>query len=276
MYLNPWVLSSFLITDDRLNTVPLRSVNDAPLDLLSVHFVGRRNELDRLEEAFRSAQSSSPCRCAIHGMPGIGKTQLLLLYAKLSFDRGRYSHIFWVSATSLDKLNQGLAKILDVVGHRDRSLQDQSAKLIAARLWLEESLSSDWLLIFDNVDRSTLDFLRTNLPRRNARGNILFTTRTEDVAKALVNAAGIQHQTLELRAMELQDTAKLLIEDAGIDLTTVTPSGFTRAEDFVKRVGRLPLAVVQAASFMKQTHITLDDMLEMYNNEQKIEVSPQL
>jgi hypothetical protein len=46
------------------------------------------------------------------------------------------------------------------------------------------------------------------------------------------------------------------------------------AEVLVECVGRLPLAVVQAASFMKQTHTTLDQMLEMFRSEQKNEVGP--
>jgi hypothetical protein len=225
-----------------------------------------------------------PCRFAVHGMPGIGKTQLVLQYATVSFNSGQYSYVFWVSATSVDKLNQGLAKILDLVDHRDRYLHEQSAKLTAARLWLEEpelhshnagdprACSFDWLLIFDNVHRETLRFLRSHLPRKNARGNILFTTRTADVAEALVNVAGMEYPTLQLRAMGLHDTANLLFEDAGFNAETVTSLQFSQAEKLVKCVGCLPLAVAHAASYMKQTHTTLDDMLGLYDDERKMEV----
>jgi hypothetical protein len=228
-----------------------------------------------LKELLNSAQKSDvPTRCAVHGMPGIGKTQLMLRFAKLSFDQNLYSHIFWISSTTIDKLTQGIANILDLVGHLGRNLREQNAKLTAARLWLEESHvhgCTGWLLIFDNVDRSTLGFLRTHLPRKNARGKILFTTRTGDVAHALVNVAGEQHRTLELRALELRDTTNLLFDDAGIDKASATPL-FDRAEELVKCVGCLPLAVAQAGSFMKQTHTTLDDMLTIYKTEEKIEV----
>jgi hypothetical protein len=200
-------------------------------------------------------------------MPGIGKSQLILHYAKISFDLGRYSHVFWMSANSVNKLNHGLAKILDLVGHPDRYLQEQSAKLTAARLWLESH--DDWLLVFDNVDSSTLDLLRAHLPRRNAGGNILFTTRMMDVADALVNAAGDKHSILQLRALDPRDSANLLLKDAGVALT---PSLLDHAEQLVECVGRLPLAVVHAASFMKQTHTTLDKMLELYRSKEKIEV----
>jgi hypothetical protein len=100
-------------------------------------------------------------------MPGIGKSQLLLHYSKISFDLDQYSHIFWISAASVDKLNQGFVKILDLVGHRDRYSEDHGAKLTTARLWLEEPRGddgADWLLVLDNIDKSTLGFLHAHLP----------------------------------------------------------------------------------------------------------------
>jgi hypothetical protein len=217
------------------------------------------------------SHGDAPSRCAIYGMPGLGKTQLLLQYTKVSWDRHQYSSIFWISATSVEKIIQGISGILNLIEHPDRYLQDQTAKLTAARLWLEKS--NDWLLVFDNVHRETLSFLRAHLPLRNERGNILFTTRTLDVAELLANAAGEQHPILGLRALEIRETVELLFEDAGIDTETVTPSLLGQAEDLVKHVGLLPLAVVGAASYMKQTHTTIDHMLELYLKERKIEVS---
>jgi hypothetical protein len=247
-------------------------VIDAPVDILSVHFTGRRDELDFLQNALSEFHSGVPSRCAVYGMPGIGKTQLLLRYAKLSWGLHLYSCIIWIPATSVDRITQGISGILDLIEHPDRYLQDQTAKLKAARVWLEKYEGGNWLLVFDNVHRETLSFLRVHLPHTNERGNILFSTRTVDVAESLANAAGEQHRTLELRPMELRETADLLFADAGIDARMVTPFIFSQAEDLVKCVGRLPLAVVQAASFMKQTHSTLDDMLELYKKERKIEV----
>jgi hypothetical protein len=229
--------------------------------------------LDFLQTALNKSHNGVPSRCAVYGMPGIGKTQLLLRYAKVSWDQNLYSCIFWISATSIDKINQGVSGILDLIGHPDRYLQDQTAKLIAARLWLERYEGGDWLLIFDNVKRETLGFLRDHLPLTSERGNILFSTRTADVAESLANAAGEQQRILGLEAMELQDTANLLFADAGVEVGMAAPYLFSQAEDLVKRVGLLPLAVVQVASFMKQTHTTLDDMLELYKRERKIEVN---
>jgi hypothetical protein len=259
--------------DQERPPISSRSVNDAPLGILSVHFTGREKEVAFLKDALSKVEGRELSCCAIHGMPGVGKSQLVLHYAKLSFDLGRYSYVFWISATNVDKLNHGLSKILDIVGHPDRCLQEQSAKLMSARLWLEERQECDWLLIFDNVDSSTLDFLRTYLPRRNARGNILFTTRRADMAETLMTMMGNQNSILPLRSMELQDSANLLLKDAGFDKGIVSPSMSSQAEELVQCVGRLPLAIAQAAACMKQTHTTLEEMLELYKSAQMIEVS---
>jgi len=208
-----------------------------------------------------------PSCCVIRGMPGVGKSQLSLCYAVKSFDAGRYTHIFWTSATGIDKLTQGFSRVLDLIGHPDRHVEDQGIKLTAARLWLEEC-SVNWLFVIDNVDRNTLGFLRTHFPRR---GNVLFTTRTTDVAEALVEMTRA-HSILKLQTLDVDDTTSLLFDDAGIGSETITPPLLHDAKQLVECVGRLPLAVVQAASYMKQTHTTLNEMLKLYNSEEKIEV----
>jgi tetratricopeptide (TPR) repeat protein len=245
-------------------------VNDVPVGLLSGHFTGREKDLGILEEMLDKVQSDRPGCVAIHGMPGIGKSQLLLRYAVKSFEGDRYSHVFWTSASSVDKLTNGLCKILDLV-HPDRYIQDQSVKLTATRSWLEEC-SFNWLLIVDNVDTSTLNFLRTHFPRRNSRGNVIFSTRTVVVAQALLDMARTPHSILQLHALDVRDATSLLFNDAGIDSTFITSSLLSLAEELVQSVGRLPLAVVQAASFMKETDISLGDMLKLYKSKDKIEV----
>ena len=248
-----------------------RSFNDAPVGRLSAYFTGREDDLDRVEQILNRTQYGIPNCCIIHGMPGVGKSQLSLCYAAKSFDGGLYTYIFWTSATSVDKLTQGFSKVLDLVGHPDRHVQDQSIKLTTARLWLEDC-SAHWLFIIDNVDKVTLDFLSLHFPRINAQGNVLFTTRTVDVANALANMTRIPHSTLKLPTLSLHDSICLLLNDAGIRSQIITPVQLNYAEQLVESVGRLPLAVVQAASFIKQTDTTLDNMLQLYKSESKIEV----
>jgi hypothetical protein len=245
------------------------------MDLLAANFTGRLRDLDFLSEIFGAVtEDDVPARCAVHGMPGLGKTKLILRFAQIAFARLLYSHIFWMSAATPDKLMKGMTKILDLVGHAERTRSEQDAKLTAARLWLEDSQRIGgvrWLLIFDNVDRSALEFLHEHLPRRNAKGNILFTTRSSDVAHALVRIAGGYHSMLDLRVPDLAEATHLLFSSAEIDASTVTPMQRIQAEQLVRNLGCLPLAVVQAASYMRQTDLTLDNMLHI-SKRHKIEV----
>jgi hypothetical protein len=222
-----------------------------------------------------ASEADVPTRCVVYGMPGLGKTKLALRFAEIVFTQLLYSYIFWMSAATPDKLIEGMAKILDLVGHAERTRSEQNAKLTAARLWLEDSQRIDgvrWLLILDNVDKSSLGFLREHLPRRNVKGDILFTTRASDVAGALVRVAGGRHSKHELRVPDLAEATDLLFSSAGIDAGTVTPTQKNQAEELIQNLGSLPLAIVQAASYMRQTDMTLDGMLEISKSERKIEV----
>jgi hypothetical protein len=253
------------------------SFNDAPIDLLSVHFTGRETELAYIGKVLDEAQGDVPTRCVIHGMHGIGKTQLALRFAKSAFDRRRYSLVFWITATTVEKLHQGFSHLLDLVDHPYSALPQQSARLTAARRWLEESGFVDWLVVLDDVDRETLGFLREHLPRKNSRGGILVTTRTESVAKAVASVGGQQHTVFDLQLPDAKDAARLLLGHLatdGIDAFPATPSTASKAEEVVGCVGFLPLAVAQAASFMAETHRSLDDLLDLYQSEHKIDVSP--
>jgi hypothetical protein len=232
--------------------------------------------LDFLSEVFGVVNEEDlPTRCAVHGMPGIGKTKLVLRFVQIMFTQLIYSHVFWMSGATPDKLMEGMTKILDIIGHPERTRSEQNAKLTAARLWLEDSERFDgvrWLLIVDNVDRSALEFLREHLPRRNMKGNILFTTRAADVADAVICVAGLRHFKLELCVPDLVEATRLLFSSAGINAGTVTLMQKIQAEELVQNLGSLPLAIVQAASYMRQTDMTLDNILQVSKGERKIEV----
>jgi tetratricopeptide (TPR) repeat protein len=246
----------------------LRPFIDAPVDILSIHFTGRKEELQHIKEIFDADSSDVPIRCVIHGMHGIGKSQLALYFAKSAFKQGRYPCVLWISATTVEKLQRGIVKLLDLIDHKDRSHPDQDTRLTAARRWLEEC-DANWLLILDNVELDTLEFLREHLPRQNKRGNILFTTRTENLANTLASSAGQQHQVLELRSPGVQDAVKLLLRHVKGDTDDAVTS---TAQDIARCVGCLPLAIAQAGSFMKETGTSLDKMLNLYKSEHKIEV----
>ena len=246
------------------------SFNDAPIDLLSSYFTGRNDDLEHVGNLLGVNYGDTPTRCAVYGMQGIGKTQLGLQYAKLSYDQQRYSVVFWIPGATIGKLNQGLAGVLTLIGHPDRDHQDQNSRLTAVRHWLE-GCAIRWLLILDNVAQEAVSFLREHLPRRNSNGNILLTARTRVVAEAVARVAGQQHSIFELRPMGLNDATTLLLREAGMhtDPTSAATSG---ANDLVKCLGSLPLAISHAASFAKQSGKNLADVVGIYKSKHKYDV----
>ncbi|KAI9817428.1 MAG: hypothetical protein M1827_001037 [Pycnora praestabilis] len=249
-------------------------VIDGAIDLLSPHFAGRESELEDLRLGLMTDRGDVPARCAVYGLPGIGKTQLALKYAKTSIDVQRYSHVFWISAASSEKLYQGSARVLEQLNLPDRFISDQTAKLIAAKRWLENSVTTSsikWLLVLDNANVDTVTVVRDLLPQTNASGHVLFTTRTPEVARTLARVGGIEHVCIEMRPPPVHDAVEMLLRRAQITLKVPEAMDRDRAEKIVASVGRLPLAIDQAASFMRTGHKNLTQTLGIYSSNEKSE-----
>ena len=261
---------------DRAETRAIDSIYDIP-DLLSPHFTGRHDELNQIRRAFDSNDSSSsrPTRCVIYGMAGAGKTQLALKYAELVYHERQYPFIFWVSGAWVDKLNNGFSKLFNLIDGKERAGLDQSTKCTAAQTWLEDNESQTkrrWLLIVDNANQETVELIREMLPRNNSNGKIVCTTRTEQVAQSLATAFGEQHPCISLDTPSTDDAVALFLSAAGIERGALDAGDLQKVEEIVKTVGRLPLAVDQAASFTKESRHGILGTLDVYISEQVEEV----
>ena len=208
-------------------------------------------------------------------MPGLGKTQLALKFSDLAYKEQRYPFVFWISAASIEKLNQGFSKLLDLVCLANRIYLDQSARCTAARVWLEDGESKvkrKWLLVLDNINQETSEHTREMLPRSNSNGSILMTMRTKHVAESMTVAFGEQHSCIGLGVPSVEDAVALLLRTAGMDQERLGQAGLQEARNVVKSIGLLPLAVDQAASFMKESNYSTSDVLDIYKNEQEDQV----
>ena len=249
-------------------------INDAPLGILTAHFTGRKSELIEIRSMLTPRPNNLPARCAVVGMPGLGKTQLALKYSLEVFDQARGPIIFWTSAATTEKLAQGLCKILDIVDHVDRDHMDQNVRLSAVQRWLEgagHDFPLPWLLVVDNVNEESVLFLREHLPRTNGHGAILFTMRSIDVANALVTS-DLNQGILELEVLSPADASNLLLAELQAAKSDETASQIVKAETLVKCVGRLPLAIGHIASFANQHLKGLDYILHLFENQHAMEV----
>ena len=137
------------------------------------HFVGRGPELAELKALFE-ADSASPIVTSIHGMGGVGKSQLAARYVHEALDD--YRLIAWIRVD--DGGLPDLAQLAETLGEPVAGrLVSERAAMAVRRL---AATQARWLLVLDNV--SALDQVPSCLPT-SGRGHVLITTRLTDVAE---------------------------------------------------------------------------------------------
>ena len=100
---------------------------------------------------------------------------------------------------------------------------------------------------------------------------LLMTTWTATIAIRF-NHSGVSPQ-LALQAPPKSDAVAMLSAGAAADGESRTAMTYTDAERLAQKVGNLPLAIDQAASYMKETGSSPREMLEMYEDNEVPKVS---
>src|SRR5215469_13582765 len=206
------------------------------------NFTGRGRELARLASGL--AANSMVTVQAVHGMGGVGKTQLATEYAHLHATS--YDVVWWIAAekpAAIPDQFTALAKRLglDVAG-------DPEALAAQVNEALRET--PGWLIIFDNAD--TVENIAPWLPcgplPGGALGHVITTTRRGGFA-----ALG---RVLDLNVIGL---------DAGVTLLRGRVPNLDQrtGERITEELGRLPLALEQAAAYLDQTGMPAAEYLDL-------------
>ncbi|KAL6235104.1 hypothetical protein BDW75DRAFT_148836 [Aspergillus navahoensis] len=218
-------------------------------------FVGRKDEIEQLQSQILSQEG--PKTIAMFGLGGIGKTDLAVELAYRMRDKDREYSFFWISCANMASIEQGFVNISAALG-TEKASPAETREYVKTRL---SCTVTKWLLLLDNVDSLDLwKFLRGNLPQ-NEDGRILVTTRSRIVAIEAApshivrisepdyeSAIGILHS-------KMKDEARLVDKELTIA--------------FLKRLPRLPLAIVQAASYLRRNeNITILKYLELFDKEE--------
>jgi hypothetical protein len=155
--------------------------------------VAREEELAEMHRTLRG--DGSRRTVVLHGLGGIGKTQLTVAYVRRHKDA--YSAIFWLNANDEDSLKQSFAKVAKRILREHPSASRLSSVNTEAKLekvveavneWLSLAYNTRWLMIYDNYDNpklpgqkdlSVLDIHRF-LPH-SYKGSVIITTRSSRV-----------------------------------------------------------------------------------------------
>lgn len=172
-------------------------------------FVGRDEELDRIHQELRYDDSRKTV--VVHGLGGMGKTQLALAYAQRH--KKEYSAVFWVNSKDVDTLKQGYAAAALRIHREHPSLvhlqtaakgSDLDEAAEAVKQWLSHPQNNRWLVIYDNYDTPKLPGrddagtydIRPFLPDAD-HGAVLITTRSSQLSLgssiALKKLQNIEH-----------------------------------------------------------------------------------
>ena len=212
------------------------------------HFTGRAGDLEKLASGFtagfpagRSVQTVTVH--ALHGMGGVGKTQLATEYAHAH--AGSYDTVWWINAEEPALIPEQLTRLAGRLGVEPRSGEpDAVREAVHAGL----ATTPGWLLIFDNAeDASVVRYWAPTAPLApGVPGHALVTTRRD----GFDSVGGV----VDLDVMDLAESVQLL-------RTRVPGVEEGIAREVAEELGRLPLALEQAAAYLNKTRMPATDYL---------------
>ncbi|MFC0527886.1 FxSxx-COOH system tetratricopeptide repeat protein [Phytohabitans kaempferiae] len=203
-------------------------------------FTGRRRTLEALRNRL-SATGTAVVPQALHGLGGVGKTQIALEYAHRF--RADYDVVWWVSAQLTSVVRSSLASLADQLGlpTGDSVTERVRAGLEALR---QGRPYRRWLLIFDNADDPAQ--LREYLPQ--GPGHVLITTRDQAWAR--------EAHVVEVGVFTREESIAFLHR-------RIPHLSDTDAELVAERLGDLPLAIEQAGAWLAATAMPVAHYLEL-------------
>ncbi|ELQ32324.1 hypothetical protein OOU_Y34scaffold01189g6 [Pyricularia oryzae Y34] len=216
---------------------------------LNLRFFGRESQMGILKETLGPEKNRQEMRAiSIHGIGGVGKTQLALQYANTSL--GIYDLIAWVPAESQIKLVQALSAFTTKLGLAEEHDQmDNSQVVQRLKDWLN-TCGKNFLLVFDNVD--DVDILEQIWPA-SSHASVIITTRSPSVASRR------SKKILRLECFALEPATEMIYALSG-----KRPSqecDVTAAVELCELLGGLPLAMEQVAAFIRDRDFLFSEVL---------------
>lgn len=193
------------------------------------NFSGRRRLIERIEDSLDGERV-----CVLHGLGGVGKSRTAIEYAYLH--RSEADIIWRVRAREESAARSDLAELAEALGLVGPDVrQDDAVK--AAMAWL--ATNNSWVLIIDDVvspERAS------ELIPAGDRGKVLITSQS-------ATGWSVISSMVEVDVLDVDEAREFFAER--------TRGSGTEVDRLAEVLGRLPLALEQAASYMEATGIDI-------------------
>ncbi|MFF4051720.1 FxSxx-COOH system tetratricopeptide repeat protein [Streptomyces chartreusis] len=205
----------------------------------NTNFTGREATLRELRQRLTSDNDCTTQ--VVHGLGGVGKTQLAVEYAYLF--RPEYRFVAFVDAEDPDLVASQFASLA-----RELGLAEVNSEQVIPRVYGALMDHGPWLIIFDNGERPgpLVDALPSGDLGNN--GHVIVTTRL----RGWSSRAGV----IDLDVFSRRESVELLARRV-CGMTTVV------ADRIAEHLGDLPLALEQAAGYMDYNQTAPEDYLAL-------------